>query len=106
MMTVRPDFGPEYGDEERKRFQDEAPPGPTEAEEEREFREREREDEEVDFLDPESNEAHVPGQVCERCGQVITAGQDARRRLDGQWVHDECPVGLGGLPAAGPGATA
>ena len=91
-MTVRPDFGPEYGDEERKRFEEEAPPGPTEAEEEREFREREREDEEVEFLDPESNEAHAAGQICERCGQVITAGQDARRRLDGQWVDDECPL--------------
>ena len=103
-MTVRPDFGPEYGDEERQRFEDEAPPGPTEAEEEREFLEREREDDEVEFVDAESNEAHATGQVCERCGQVITAVQDARRRLDGRWVHDECPVLLtGGPPAASPG---
>ncbi len=91
-MTVRPDFGSEYGDEERKRFEEEAPPGPTEAEEEREYRERRREDEEVEFLDPESNELHAVGQVCQRCGQTITAGQDVRRRLDGQWVHDECPI--------------
>jgi hypothetical protein len=91
-MTVRPDFGPEYGDEERKRFEEEAPPGPTEAEEEEEFLEREREDEEVNFLDPESNEAHAAGQVCERCGQVITSVQDVRRRPDGQWVHEECPA--------------
>jgi hypothetical protein len=91
-MTVRPDFGSEYGDEERKRWEEEAPPGPGEAEEEREIGEHEREDEEVEFLDPESNEAHAAGQVCERCGQTITAVQDARRRLDGQWVHDECPV--------------
>jgi hypothetical protein len=91
-MTVRPDFGSEYGDEERKRFEEEAPPGPGEADEEREIHEHEREDEEVEFVDAESNEAHAAGQVCERCGQVITAVQDVRRRLDGQWVHDECPV--------------
>jgi hypothetical protein len=91
-MTVRPDFGSEYGDEERKRFEEEAPLGPGEAEEEREIHEHEREDEEVEFLDPESNELHAVGQVCQRCGQTITAVQDVRRRLDGQWVHDECPV--------------
>ncbi len=91
-MTVRPDFGPEYGDEERKRFEEEGPPEPQAAEEEGELPDREREDEEVNFLDPESNEAHAPGSVCERCGQVITAQQDARRRTDGQWVHEECPV--------------
>ena len=96
-MTVRPDFGSEYGDEERQRLEEHDIPGPTEAEEEREFRERERQDEEVELLDPESNEAHAPGQVCERCGQTITEGQDARRRLDGQWVHEECPPGLAGL---------
>ncbi len=91
-MTVRPDFGPEYGDEERKRFEAEGPPEPQAAEEEGELHDREREDEEVNFLDPESNEAHAPGSVCERCGQVNTAQQDARRRADGQWVHEECPV--------------
>lgn len=91
-MTVRPDFGSEYGDEERKRFEEEAPPGPTEAEEEHEYQESKREDEEVNFIDAESNEAHVPGSVCERCGQIISATQDARRRPDGQWVHEECPV--------------
>jgi hypothetical protein len=91
-MTVRPDYGSEYGDEERKRWEEEAPPGPTEAEEEREFLERERQDEEVEFVDAESNELHAAGQVCERCGQVITAVQDVRRRPDGQWVHEDCPV--------------
>ena len=79
-MTVRPDFGSEYGDEERKRFEDEAPPGPSEAEEEYEYQEQKREDEEVNFIDAESNEAHAPGSVCERCGQIISATQDARRR--------------------------
>jgi hypothetical protein len=91
-MTVRPDFGSEYGDEERKRFEEEATPGPGEADEEREIAEHEREDEEVGYLDTESNEAHAAGQICERCGQSITAVQDVRRRPDGQWVHEECPV--------------
>jgi hypothetical protein len=35
--------------------------------------------------------------VCGRCGQVITAGQDARLRGDGRWVHEVCP-GLGEAP--------
>ena len=37
------------------------------------------------------NEAHAPGKVCARCGQVITAGQDVRRRADGGWMHEVCP---------------
>jgi hypothetical protein len=106
-MTVRPDFGPEYGDEERKRFEEEAPPEPQVAEEEPEIGQRAREDAEVDYLDPEGNEAHAAGQVCERCGQVITALQEARRRPDGRWVHEECPPIIGGLaPEGGTGPTA
>jgi|ERR1039458_6032122 hypothetical protein len=105
-MTVRPDFGPEYGDEERRRWEEEAPPEPAAAEEESELHDHEREDEEVNYLDPESNEAHAPGTVCERCGQVIAAQQDARRRLDGQWVHEECPTSVGELAPADPGAPA
>ena len=100
-MTVRPDFGSEYGDEERQRLEEHDLPGPEVAEEEREIGEHEREGEEAELLDAESNEAHAPGQVCERCGQVITDGQDARRRLDGQWVHEECPPNLGGLSPEG-----
>jgi hypothetical protein len=38
------------------------------------------------------NEAHAAGTVCALCGAAITAGQDVRRRADGQWVHDVCPV--------------
>ena len=37
------------------------------------------------------NEAHAAGQVCDVCGAVITAGQDVRRRADGEWIHDICP---------------
>ncbi len=31
------------------------------------------------------------GQRCDRCGRPITAGQDARRRASGAWVHESCP---------------
>jgi hypothetical protein len=40
----------------------------------------------------DDNEAHAPGMTCVHCGAVITAGQDVRRRADGQWVHEVCPV--------------
>jgi len=40
----------------------------------------------------DDNEAHAAGETCARCGAVITAGQDVRRRADGEWVHDLCPV--------------
>ena len=95
-MTVRPDSGPEYGEE---MWEPPAPP-PTELEEEerelyggeRELYEHQAEERELDRLNPEDNELHAPGQVCERCGTVITASQDARLRPDGHWVHEACPV--------------
>jgi hypothetical protein len=40
----------------------------------------------------DDNEAHHAGAVCGRCGAVVAAGQDVRRRADGQWVHEVCPV--------------
>ena len=40
----------------------------------------------------DDNEAHAPGMVCGLCGAVIAAGQDVRRRADGTWVHEFCPV--------------
>lgn len=100
-MTVRPDFGPEYGDGDDLHPRRQVLPDDQEDEEEREVQEREREDLETEYLDPEGNEAHAPGQICERCGQVITAEQDARRRLDGQWVHEECPPNLSGTSPEG-----
>lgn len=39
----------------------------------------------------EDNELAGVGTVCARCGQVIQAGQEARRRADGQWMHEACP---------------
>jgi len=38
------------------------------------------------------NEAHAAGQVCARCGAVITPSQDVRRRADGRWIHEVCPL--------------
>ena len=90
---------PEYGEEElirqrserlEERSEDVLPEDWEEAPE-REVAEREREDRETAYLDPESNEAQAPGQVCARCGQVIEGGQDARRRADGRWMHEVCP---------------
>jgi hypothetical protein len=39
----------------------------------------------------EDQAAHAPGKTCEKCGQPITARQDARRRGESGWVHDVCP---------------
>jgi hypothetical protein len=95
MMTLTP----EYGEEERMRQQSEGLrqrserglPQDREDAPEREIAERDREDQELAYLDPEDNEAHAPGQVCVRCGAVITADQDVRLRADGRWVHEVCP---------------
>jgi hypothetical protein len=40
----------------------------------------------------EDHAAHAPGKVCELCDRVIEAGQDARLRPDGNWIHEECPI--------------
>src|SRR6185437_8496990 len=83
---------PEYGDEELIRQQSEGIlPQDREDAPEREMEERDREDRELEYLNPEDNEAHAVGQVCERCGAVITAGQDVRLQADGRWVHEVCP---------------
>jgi hypothetical protein len=36
--------------------------------------------------------ARAAGSRCGRCGQPIAAGQDARRRASGAWVHENCPA--------------
>ena len=77
------------------------PPQDREDAPQREIEERAREERELEHLEPEDNEAHAPGKVCERCGAVITAGEDARLRADGHWIHEVCPLDLGGLPAEG-----
>jgi hypothetical protein len=94
LMTIPP----EYSEEEllREQYGDVPPAGRKDAAE-REIQERDREEQEVEYLDPEDNEAHAPGQVCARCKTVITASQDARRLPGGQWIHEVCPPDLKGL---------
>jgi hypothetical protein len=94
---------PEYGEEQslgRDAEGVERPPTrsrPDEKQEadelEREVSDREREERELFRLDPEDNELHAAGQVCERCGGVITADQDVRRLANGHVVHQVCPGG-------------
>ena len=40
----------------------------------------------------DDNEEYAVGQECEKCGMVIAVGQEVRRRLDGRWVHETCPI--------------
>jgi hypothetical protein len=48
-------------------------------------------------LGPQDDAPLVPdgtgtaGQVCERCGRPIGPEQNARRRVTGSWVHENCP---------------
>lgn len=94
-MTITP----EYGEEERMKQQEAQAKQPSErvrprdhgAIGEREMDERKRAERESAYLEPEDNEAHAPGKVCERCGAVITASQDVRRLADGNWIHEACP---------------
>jgi hypothetical protein len=74
----------EYGDEGLTMQDSEDAP-------ERIVKDHHREELESVYLNPEDNEAHAPGQVCARCGQVITAGQDARLGAEDRWVHEVCP---------------
>jgi hypothetical protein len=43
-------------------------------------------------LSYDDNAATAPGKVCELCGSVISAGQEARLRPDGWWIHEACPI--------------
>jgi hypothetical protein len=36
--------------------------------------------------------AGAAGHDCGRCDRPIRAGQDARRRVSGAWVHETCPA--------------
>ena len=62
---------------------------------EREVTESDREEQRLESREQEDHEAHAPGKVCERCGQVIAEGQDARLKADGNWIHEVCPLDLG-----------
>ena len=102
-MTIRPESGPEYGQEQ---WEPPAPPPTILEEEQRELYEGERElyegerelyehqagVQQRDYPGLEDNELHAQGQVCKRCGAAITATEEARRLLDGRWVHEVCPI--------------
>lgn len=79
-MTVPPDFG---GQEVEKGVQEDLGLPPEE------HRAVSHQDEDSALRN--DNEAHAPGEVCELCGAVLTRGQNARRRADGQWMHEVCP---------------
>ena len=99
-MTVRPDYGPEFGEEERReqRLAELRQEGllPVERDElvEEEIEESEEQERANLYVDAEDNELHAPGQHCARCGRVIAAAEDVRLRADGKWQHEECPVDL------------
>jgi hypothetical protein len=94
-MSITPEYGEEElvsGREQRIEERSAGVSSPGESAGEAEVRELAREDRELRTTDFDDNEAHAAGQVCERCGLVIAANQDARRLLDGRWVHEECPL--------------
>jgi ribosomal protein S27AE len=108
-MTVRPDYGPEFGEEERReqRLEElrEEHMLPVERDElvEHEIEEQEEEERDNLYVDADDNELHAAGQLCARCGRVITAAEDVRLRADGKWQHEECPVDLSEMEAGQPG---
>jgi hypothetical protein len=38
----------------------------------------------------EDHELHSPARHCARCRRTFTTAEAARRRIDGQWVHQFC----------------
>jgi hypothetical protein len=44
------------------------------------------------LLVPDSTGPCPAGEPCERCALPIAPGQDARRRVSGAWVHENCPA--------------
>ena len=41
---------------------------------------------------PDAIGTRAAGSRCERCGRPIAPGQDARRRVSRNWVHENCPA--------------
>ncbi len=92
-MSLTPEYGDEdlLGRDEAGVQRRSAPAAPDEDVLEREVQDEQRQERERLVVQPEDNELHAPGQVCERCGEVITASQDVRRLPDGHFVHEVCP---------------
>jgi hypothetical protein len=92
MNEIHPYFGAEQQQEEERaeRLRQDGSEAP-----EREVAERDLEEQRLAGPEQQDHEAHAPGQHCQLCGAVITTGQDVRRRRDGNWVHEVCPLDLG-----------
>jgi hypothetical protein len=45
------------------------------------------------WLRAEDHAVHAGGETCGRCDQLMRADQNARRRIRGDWVHENCPRG-------------
>jgi hypothetical protein len=92
-MAITPEYGEEQvlGRDEAGVQPEPTPSLPGTGVLESEVHERELEARQRLHIDAESNELHVDGKVCERCGMAITVGQDARRLIDGNYVHEVCP---------------
>ena len=92
-MSLTPEYGEEQllGRDEAGVEQARTGVRPEQDGPEQELHEEERESRERRWMDAEDNELHAAGQVCERCGQTITGGQDVRRLPDGHFVHEVCP---------------
>jgi hypothetical protein len=54
----------------------------------------------------DANRLQAPGETCERCGQLLLAGQDVRRRPTGELVHGTCPPPLPACLCAAAGSQA
>lgn len=62
----------------------------AESERHREDRQDDRERNQDGLVD--DNAATAPGKICELCGELISARQEARRRVNGEWIHEACPI--------------
>lgn len=62
----------------------------AEAQRHREMRQDDRERSQDGPTD--DNAATAPGKKCELCGELITARQEVRRRVSGEWIHEACPI--------------
>jgi hypothetical protein len=89
MTSPRPEFGPQgtaYEEPAKETFSID-----------QESLSKDDRDRQVEF----DNAAHAPGRICELCGAVIMASQDARLEPDGRWIHESCPLPAGELYSAG-----
>ena len=93
-MTTTPEYGEEELINDRTERVEKQSAGdlpPWEDLGEQEVRERAIEDRELEYVEPEDNEAHHPGEPCACCGALLAEDDDARLLPDGHWVHETCP---------------